>query len=79
MKDISALSDDELDALFLAQASTNWQKVAMVVGKALKRYEAWDEDRVGNRFAALVGAGKLESTGDIHKWRFSEVRLPEGS
>jgi len=76
MEDISDLSDDELDALLIAQATTNWQKVAMVIGSAMRRYEKWDEDRVGARVAALVDAGKLESAGNIHKWRFSEVRLP---
>lgn len=77
-KDMADLSDDELDALLLAQAKTTWRKVAMVVGKAMLLYDIWDEDRLGKRIAALVEAGKLESQGNIRKWRYSEVRLPEG-
>jgi hypothetical protein len=75
MKDASNLTDGELDALFLAQANANWQKVAMVIAKAMRSYEQWSEGRVADRIDALVSAGKLESAGDIRRWRFSEVRL----
>lgn len=77
-KDMADLSDDELDALLLAQAKTTWRKVAMVVGQTMLLYDNWDEDRLGKRIVALVEAGKLESQGNISKWRYSEVRLPEG-
>lgn len=48
----------------------------MVIGNAMRGYETWDEDRVGERVVALVDLGKLESVGNIRRWRFSEVRLP---
>ena len=76
MKDISLLSDDALDELLLAQVKKHWLKVAMVVGMAMKPYEAWDEERVGKRIATLVEAGKVESQGDVRNWRHSEIRLP---
>lgn len=40
--------------------------------------EEMDEDlsRSGERIKALVAAGKLESQGDLSRWRYSEVRLP---
>jgi predicted transcriptional regulator len=77
MPDFSALTDDELDARLLAQAKARGQKVAMIVGKALRDYETWDAGRITERVVALVAAGKLESAGDVRNWRFSEVRLPE--
>jgi len=76
-KDISSLSDDELDALLMAQVKTRQLKVAMVIAMAMRPYETWDEERVGRRIIALVEAGKVEAFGDVRKWRFSEIRLPD--
>ena len=78
MENEDSLSDDELDALLLAQTNAHWQKVAMIIGKAMSVNKECDSDRMGQRIAALVDAGKLESAGDISNWRFSEVRLPAG-
>ena len=69
-------SDDELEALLLAQATASWQKIAMIIGRAMIENNIWDDNRLGDRITALVDAGKLESAGNIRKWRFSEVRLP---
>ena len=80
MKGLSNLSDNEIDALLLAQADPYWQKVAALAGKVVIGCETWDEDddeRCALRVVALVDAGKLESAGNIRKWRFSEVRLPQ--
>ena len=76
MADTWGVSDDELDALLLAQAKGKWQKVAMIIAKAMSGCEAWDEDRASERVVALVDAGKLEGAGNVRNWRFSEVRLP---
>jgi hypothetical protein len=75
MKEFSQLSNDELDALLLAEAKNRWRKVAMVIGKAMMPYAEFDEERVGDRIVALVDAGTLEGAGDLRNWRFSEVRL----
>ena len=74
-KNMSFLSDKELDALLLAQAKAKWQKVAMIIAKAMGGYETWDPDRVGQRIVALVEAGKLDAAGNVLNWRRSEVRL----
>ncbi len=71
----SHISDDEIDALLLAQVRMEWQKVALIVAKAMIVHQAWDDDRITQRIIDLVNAGKLESAGDVRKWRFSEVRL----
>lgn len=72
----SLLTDDELDAILLAEVKERRQKVAMVIAKAMRPYRGWDEERVGQRIIALVEAGKVEAFGDVRKWRFSEIRLP---
>jgi len=75
----SLLSDDEIDAMLLAQVECRWLKTARVVLGALKawgNWENWDEDRVTLSMKALVEKGKIESAGDLTNWRFSEVRLP---
>jgi hypothetical protein len=73
---VTALLDDDIDALLLSHAKTAWQKVAMIIGKAMGDSKSLDSERASERIAALVAAGKRESAGDISKWRFSEVRLP---
>jgi len=77
MKDISNLSDDELDARLLSHALPEWQKVAMLVSQTIRDFENWDEERLTARIRALVDEGKLEAAGNLHRWRFSEVRLPQ--
>ncbi len=75
MENISFLTDNQLEALLLAQAKPNWQKVAMLIAKAMRTYETWDADRVGQRIVSLVDEGKLDAVGNIRNWRRSEVRL----
>ena len=75
------MNDDEnLDNLILSLAETPWQKTAMIVARALDQCEALASeefaDRVTKRIAQLVKTGRLESRGDLARWRFSEVRLP---
>lgn len=72
----SLLTDEELDAILLAEVKERRQKVVMVIGMAMSGYEIWDEERVGQRIIVLVEAGKVEAFGDARKWRFSEIRLP---
>ena len=74
---LSDLSDDELDELLTAAATARWQKVAMVIAKAVSAYDIWDEERLTERILALIKLGKLESAGDVNKWRFSEVRVKQ--
>ena len=71
------MSDDAIDALLLSQATSSWQKVAMVIGRALQADRSLDENKLGERIAALVESGQLEGEGDIRIWRISEIRLPD--
>lgn len=79
MTSTSAVDQSILDTLDL-----HWQKVAMVIAKALAD-ENLDfpetEDNaamVAGRVDALVRTGHLEAIGDINDWRFSEVRRVAG-
>jgi hypothetical protein len=39
--------------------------------------EPTEVDFIADRIKALVEAGKLESAGNLDRWRFSEIRLPK--
>lgn len=73
-------SNEYIDQTILLFASREWRKVAMVVSQVF--FDCEDKglvtsDRyVADRIAALVGEGKLQSQGDLSRWRHSEVRLP---
>jgi hypothetical protein len=60
---MSNLSDSDLDALLLAAATMRWQKVAMVIAKAMSVCDSWDDVsidlwQVGTAAAAgAVGGG----------------------
>jgi hypothetical protein len=73
-------SDAPLDQLILSVAKPKWQKVAMVIMKAQQIAEKADfrtsEGALASRISALCKAGRLESQGNLSKWRYSEVRLP---
>jgi len=71
------LTDSEIDELLFAQLNGRWQKVAMVVAKAMEPYESWDEERIGQRILALIRSGKAEHQGDVRDWRHSEIRLKQ--
>jgi hypothetical protein len=71
----------QFDDLLLSCAVGNWRKVARVVGEALGSFLDGPFYQVGDfvlhaRLCALVKEGRLESRGDLSRWRFSEVRLP---
>lgn len=80
---MSTGSNDDLDTLILSCAGARWQKVAMIIAKALREFEragtstSEDQYRVADRIEALVEAGKLEAEGNVSLWRHSEVRLPD--
>lgn len=67
---------DEIDSQIIAHAKRDWQKVAMIIAKVGQPTNT-NYDDIASRIGALVADGKLESHGDITKWRSSEVRLPE--
>ena len=70
---------DDLDEVILTMATKNWRKVAFVIAKTLHKLEeaglTVSNDEMTERVKALVAGGRLESQGDLDRWRFSEVRL----
>ena len=72
---------DQLDALILSTANSRWQKVAMIIAKIGHGLEDIKQpveyERIAERIQALADAGHLESQGDVSRWRYSEVRLPD--
>ena len=82
IKRIARLSPEQLavvDAVLLAQVSTDWRKVARVGGMAMlvmpSRPRGIPDLFLAMRIAFLVETGQLESRGDLRRMRFSEVRL----
>jgi len=72
---------DDIDETILSMAGKNWRKVAHIIGKTLNELEeaglAASDDEVAERVKALVAGGRLESQGNLDRWRYSEVRLPQ--
>ena len=69
----------ELDELLVANTSTAWRKAAFVVGGAMIAAGESLDDVPDAYFALrvreLVAAGELEARGNLHRIRFSEIRL----
>ncbi|MFN3984935.1 MAG: DUF3658 domain-containing protein [Rhodocyclaceae bacterium] len=79
---VAALNQDDLAAIdraLLAASHSSWRKVAFVVGTAMDAYpDLYHEVPdvfYGQRVRALVSAGQLEAQGNLHRMRFSEIRL----
>lgn len=81
---VELLTAEELqriDDSLMADASTQWRKVARIVGSAMtaNRDSIKDVPDVfySSRVRKLVEAGRLVSAGNLDYMRFSEVKLPE--
>ena len=79
---VSKLTQDDLwdiDRELLAQSARSWRKVARIVAftldKLSSRVPGVPDVYYAQRVRHLVEIGKLESQGDLHRMRFSEVRL----
>lgn len=80
---VSRLTQAELqqmDRELLSQASTEWRKVARIVGMAIgklrERIPGVSDIYYAQRVQNLVALGQLESQGNLARMRSSEVRLP---
>ncbi|MCS3807210.1 DUF3658 domain-containing protein [Xanthomonas sp. 4461] len=77
----SGIEPRAIDAFITGAIDAQWQKVAMVIAKALtdERLNLADvadaADQVAQRIAGLVRDGRLEAAGDMTDWRHGEVRL----
>jgi len=76
---LSELELSDIDDALLSNISTQWKKVARIVGAAMSE----QEDRIkgipdvfyAQRVMCLVQKGLIESQGDLKAMRFSEVRI----
>jgi len=79
------MATQEIDQFVLAAVGYNWQKVAMLVARALTEPNlnfpepADPAEFVARRIEELICNGQLESQGDTTNWRHSEVRRPQNS
>jgi uncharacterized protein DUF3658 len=74
------MSPDLIDQTTLAFCEPQFLKVARIVGDvavALKVPVDVDKGFITDRIKALVKAERLQSQGNLDRWRFSEIRLPE--
>ena len=78
----AALAVDDIEAIdraLLAASATSWRKVALVVSVAMDTYPGLYLDVpdvfYAQRVRALVATGHLQARGNLHRMRFSEIRL----
>jgi Protein of unknown function len=75
MEDIAAI-----DSALIGQCAQSWRKVARIVGSAMsaipEKLDHVPDGYFAQRVIALASSGQLESQGNLHYMRFSEVRLP---
>jgi hypothetical protein len=74
----ASTSEADLDRIIFSVMTSRLQKTALVIVKALERCKELalpiDADILGARLGALAESGRIESAGDLSKWRHSEVR-----
>jgi hypothetical protein len=72
-------SEAQVDHIVFSVIAPRWHKMARIIWDAVKRGQELALGVTDEMFAAriqvLVEAGRLESQGDVRKWRHSEVRL----
>jgi hypothetical protein len=80
-KAIAALTVEDvaaIDEAILSKLTSHWQKTAFVIAISMyaypDRYDDIPDVFYGQRVLALAQKGLLEASGDLRKWRFSEVR-----
>lgn len=83
-KRVDRLTPEELqriDDSLMADASTQWRKVARIVGTALiencDAIKGVPDIFYASRVRKLVEEGRLQSDGNLDYMRFSEVKLPD--
>ncbi len=77
---LSEIDIEKIDQWLLQNITTQWQKVAMVVAKAIGESDREElltnvpDVFFGMRVKALVSEGKVISQGNLKKMRFSEIK-----
>ena len=74
------MTPDLVDQAILACCKPQFLKVARILGDVAVALKVpidvdRDLDFISDRIKALVKAGRLESQGDLDRWRYSEIRL----
>ena len=68
-----------IDQAILTEAEPRWHKVARIVGNLMSAWPQFPREiptqLYVQRIESLVGRGELESSGDLRRIRYSEVRL----
>ncbi|HMS10200.1 MAG TPA: DUF3658 domain-containing protein [Pyrinomonadaceae bacterium] len=74
------VDDETIDAMLLANISSEWRKVAFVIGKTMMQID--NRERVGKddlyfarRVSGLARQGLIEQQGSLDEIRKCEVRL----
>jgi len=74
-----SVSEADLDAIIFAELRPLSRKMALVLGNAVSRCKELglpvNDEMIGARLIALAEADRIEGSGDLRKWRHSEVRL----
>ena len=77
----AAPDNPELDAVILACGTAEWCKVAMLIARTTDAAREKSIDApaqvIAGRIYALVADRRLQSQGNVRRWRASEVRLAE--
>ena len=78
-----SVSEAQVDQIILSVIAPQWHKMARIIWDAVKRSEELAlgvrDEAFAARIQVLVEAGRLESQGDLRKWRHSEVRKEAGA
>ncbi len=75
----AAAENPALDAVILSCGTAEWCKVAMLIARTTDAARAASIDApaqlIAGRIYALVADRRLQSQGNVRRWRASEVRL----
>ena len=76
---LTPLEIENIDSFLLSQCTNQWQKQAKLVGIAVRKLEfhGVPDTFFSQRVRSLVHSGKLASSGDLTRMRYSEIRLPK--
>lgn len=78
---MTGTSNEDLDAFVLSSSKTRWQKVAMIIVTVSLECERnginVSDDAIAAHIRSLVDDGKLQSQGNLSRWRHCEVKLPD--
>ena len=73
------MTNAEIDACILRACGMDWTKVAMVFARVDRETGVLEKDWGGRlltkRLIALLRKGEIISAGNIHRWRWSEVKI----